>query len=121
MPERPFCILPKVDHWLFWKCFNVPDIHHFSMLTIAIPDEAVVQEISPDNLPENWRQFPHLSITKDIGQRWIDEANALVLRVPSAVYPSESNWLINPLHPDSSRINIVRVDPFSFSERLFRK
>ncbi|MBD0321414.1 MAG: RES family NAD+ phosphorylase, partial [Gemmatimonadetes bacterium] len=41
-----------------------------------------------------------------------------VLCVPSAIVPEESNYLINPLHPDSSKIKIKEVRPFQFDERL---
>ena len=97
------------------------DIRQFSMLTLEVPDTVSIQQVSLESLPPDWRQYPYPEATRQIGQRWIEQGEALLLQVPSAVYPEESNWLINPQHPETTTIRIVSVKPFSFSERLFRK
>ena len=97
------------------------DIRLFSMLTLDVPDTALIQRVSLDGLPADWLQYPYLEATRLIGQRWMEKVEALLLQVPSAVYPDESNWLINPQHPEVATIRIVSVKPFTFSERLFRR
>ena len=99
---------------------NIDDIYSFSMLTIEVPDNATVQSVSVSDLSVGWHQYPHLEETKEIGRVWFDQRKALILRVPSAIYPSETNWLINPQHPDAEQIRIVSVIPFLFSGRLFK-
>jgi RES domain-containing protein len=99
---------------------EVKDIYNFSMLIISIPDNVQVQRVTLAELPDNWLQYPHPDATKDIGQKWIDEGIALLLEVPSAVYPNESNFLINPFHTDAKHIRMISVEPFLFSERLFK-
>jgi len=42
----------------------------------------------------------------------------LALRVPSALVPSESNFLINPVHVDIRRPRIVRKWPLRFDPRF---
>lgn len=99
---------------------DISDIHSFSMLTVEVPDDVAIQRISLITLPDDWHQYPHLTHTKEFGQQWIEQEKALLLQVPSAVYPDETNWLINPHHPDAKRIQLVSVKPFVFSDRLFR-
>jgi RES domain-containing protein len=99
---------------------EISDIRKFSILTIDVPDDLTVQNIPLAELPENWRDFPYPNETKELGRLWAERGEALLLEVPSAVYPDESNWLINPLHPMASRIRVVAVKPFVFNDRLFR-
>src|SRR5207247_1326226 len=49
-----------------------------------------------DTLPENWRQVPEPRSTQEIGERWWRSARSAVLRVPSVIIPSESNFVLNP-------------------------
>jgi RES domain-containing protein len=41
-----------------------------------------------------------------------------MLIVPSAVIPAESNYLLNPRHPEFTRIRAGRVEPFGFDPRM---
>lgn len=100
---------------------EVTDVHKFSMLTIEVPDDALITHIDKNSLPDGWQRFPYPSETKEIGRLWAEKENTLLLEVSSAVYPDESNWLINPLHPMANRIQIVSVKPFIFNDRLFHR
>ena len=86
------------------------------MITIGIPKDAKILE--PEKLPEDWHQFPHRALTRQIGDRFVMEAKALVLKVPSAVVKGDYNYLINPLHPNFRYIRILHTTPFGFDERL---
>jgi RES domain-containing protein len=53
---------------------------------------------------------------KNLGDAWVREERSLVLKVPSAVVPSEYNYLINPNHPDARRLEVSppfdpQIDP----------
>jgi RES domain-containing protein len=41
-----------------------------------------------------------------------------VLEVPSALIETESNYLINPLHPNFGSLTIEDMEPFVFDHRL---
>jgi RES domain-containing protein len=41
-----------------------------------------------------------------------------VLAVPSAIVPRETNYLLNPAHPDFRRLRIGRPEPFSLDPRM---
>lgn len=99
---------------------DVQDIRNFSMLVLDLPDTASLRRIELNALPPGWNGFPYPSSTQELGQRWAEATSELVLRVPSAVYSQESNYLLNPHHPNFSVVRILEIQPFVFSERLFR-
>lgn len=80
-----------------------------------------IDEVQESMLPKDWRNFPHEITTKSIGDRFINDNKFLVLRVPSAVIQDEYNYLINPYHKLFSKVEICKVDPFRFDQRLFKK
>lgn len=88
------------------------------MLIIFIPDDIKIEQIEIQDLPENWQQFPPLKATQLIGDAFIAIQNSLVLRTHSAVVQGDFNYLINPKHPDFSRIKIVEKTNFLLDKRL---
>ncbi len=78
--------------------------------------EALIER--PARYPAESRQFPRTLTTQAFGESWAKEARSVALRVPSAVVPGEFNYLLNPAHPDFSRVKIARPEPFSFDSRL---
>src|ERR1700681_283868 len=91
----------------------------YMMVSLNIPDDLIIQQISVDALPENWNIFPYLSSTQTIGDSFIRENLFPVLRVPSAVVPGDFNLLLNPHHPDFKNIMIQKVEKFPFDSRIF--
>ena len=71
-------------------------------------------------LPTNWRSAQHRDTLQALGQKWLASGKSCVLAVPSAVVPSELNYLINPLHPDFSKIKIGKPAPLETDSRLMR-
>ncbi len=49
------------------------------------------------------------------------EGRSLVLRVPSAIVPSSSNYLINPAHSRFTVAVIEKPEPFAFDPRLLKR
>jgi RES domain-containing protein len=85
---------------------------------IEIPKTIRVEELRQRSLPRTWRRYPAPASLQRLGNDWLDRVSACLLRVPSALVPSESNFLINPVHPDVSRLRVVRKAPFRFAPRL---
>jgi RES domain-containing protein len=76
-------------------------------------------EIFPvKKLPTNWRITPPPAETKEIGDQWVRERNSAVLALPSAISPADTNFLLNPEHPDFRRIRIAAPIDFDFDPRL---
>ncbi len=85
---------------------------------IDIPDEIKILELSIDDLPENWHSKPPILETQYIGDDFVSEKSAAVLKVPSSIVPPEFNYLINPNHPDSTKIKVISTQKLAFDSRL---
>jgi RES domain-containing protein len=83
-----------------------------------IPDSVKITTIRVSSLPREWRTFPRPQALADLGSRWAAVRESAVLAVPSAIIPSDLNYLLNPLHPHFRRIRIGRPEPFTFDPRL---
>jgi RES domain-containing protein len=82
-----------------------------------IPDRLIldIRDLGP--MPSDWASSAANQATK-LGTLWIKEKTSAVLRVPSVVIPRESNFMLNPEHPDFGRIAVTPSLPFEFDLRL---
>jgi RES domain-containing protein len=87
-------------------------------IEIFVPKSVKLFELSVSELPRTWRKYPAPASLQRIGNAWLDRAGGCVLRVPSAIIPTESNFLINPKHPDLKKLRVVRRFDFRFDSRL---
>ena len=53
-----------------------------------------------------------------VGKKWFDEKTFPVLEVPSTIVPVESNFVLNPLHPDFSLLEIGAPQEIFFDLRI---
>ena len=83
-------------------------------------DASFVSEVSRSRLPRSWQTDPPRAELRLIGDQWAADATTAVLRVPSALVPDESNFLLNPLHPDFGKLGIGAPVSFRFDPRLAR-
>ena len=91
----------------------------FVMVEIEIPTTVSVSAFPFAELPDGWNSFPNLLYTQKVGDAFVLEKKACVLKVPSAVVPGDFNYLINPNHSNFSSIRIVDQADFPFDSRLF--
>jgi RES domain-containing protein len=91
----------------------------YRMISLEIPDDLAIQYITTKDLPPDWNIFPYHASTQTIGDRFIQENKFSILRVPSAVVPGDYNFLLNPHHPDITRISILKTEKFPFDKRMF--
>jgi RES domain-containing protein len=87
-------------------------------IEIFIPDDISVRHIPVSKLPRDWRKYPPPTALQKFGNSWLDSDSSCILRVPSAVIPTESNLLINPKHEEIRRIKVVRKFDFRFDPRV---
>jgi RES domain-containing protein len=92
------------------------------LVTIAldVPDDVAIRRISKSDLPRNWRNYPAPERLKEIGSKWIRTGEELLMIVPSAVVPLETNVLINPAHADFARCSAGSPAPFHFDPRMWK-
>ena len=94
---------------------DLPD--SYQLLAVDIPDRVTFQSVGLEELAAGWRDRPES--TREIGDRWLRERHAALLRVPSAIVPFASNWLANPAHADAAMARIENVFRVPFDARLF--
>ena len=91
----------------------------YKIITIEIPDSVKILTLPLRKLPTDWKSIPHSGSTQEIGDNFIRQNKACVMKVPSAVVQGDFNYLFNPNHRDFSQIVIKSVENFGFDSRLF--
>jgi len=91
-----------------------------SYSTITVSFEAdLVERLDETMLPGDWRSYPAPARLNEIGTEWAEQERSVVLEVPSAVVPAETNFLLNPEHPEFRRLTLEKPRPCVFDSRLF--
>lgn len=83
-------------------------------------EETLVQEMDRARLPTDWRMDPPPPAMRSLGDQWVAGIGSAVLRVPSVLVDSESNYLLNPAHGDFPAIVRTVPRPFVFDPRLLK-
>jgi len=92
----------------------------YVMIPAFLPIDIEIERLSLEKLPINWRGNTAHPQLQSIGSDWALAQRSAVLVVPSAVVPTESNWLLNPLHPTFCRIQVGVSEEFTTDLRLLR-
>ncbi|WP_236974250.1 RES family NAD+ phosphorylase [Membranihabitans maritimus] len=87
----------------------------YHLLVMEVPD-TLVYPFKHTALEEGWKE--DMDLTRFIGDGFLHTQSNLGMEIPSAVIPEESNYLINPLHEEFSKVRMVRSVVFGFDERL---
>lgn len=89
----------------------------YSSIPIDFKDDRL-QRLDASSLPANWRESPAPSAVQARGDSWARSGASLILRVPSVIIPKESNFLINPSHPEFASLKTGSPEPFEFDPGL---
>ena len=87
----------------------------------AVPlsfDDSLLTMLRDEELPAGWNHHPAPPTTRALGDAWVRRAESAVLRVPSVAVPLELDYVLNPRHPDFTRVAIGVPLPFPFDPRL---
>lgn len=90
-------------------------LNHYVLYRLEC-DDSLVQILS--DLPAGWNLEPPTPASQSVGDAWIESGTHPVLSVPSAIVPEERNYLLNPAHPEFSRIVIARPATYRIDPRL---
>ncbi|MDR5728854.1 MAG: RES family NAD+ phosphorylase [Terriglobia bacterium] len=90
-------------------------LNHYVLYRLGC-DDSLVQILS--DLPAGWNLEPPTQASQSVGDAWIESGTHPVLSVPSAIVPEERNYLLNPAHPEFSRIVIARPATYRIDPRL---
>ncbi len=89
------------------------------LVEIEIPDDVWSRTLAFDRAKNvGWDASPAGKASLDAGDQWIAARTSLLLTVPSAIVPEESNLLINPLHADLTRLLLRKVRRWTYDTRL---
>lgn len=92
-------------------------LESYSLIRIDF-DDRFISKRTIDELPSTWADFPAAPLAQGVGDEWVESAESLLLRVPSAVVPLEYILVLNPNHPDQRHLSIAAPVPFRFDPRL---
>jgi len=90
-------------------------VDSYSFIPLEIPSQLIR---NVDKGPPGWRSNPPSAASQRVGDAWASSLQSAVLSVPSVLAPQERNYLLNPLHPDFSRIRVGKPRPLPFDRRL---
>ncbi len=90
----------------------------FKIMILEIPDHLKITSISMADLKDGWRNFKDFSKCQPLGNKWYDEAQTPILKVPSAVLPDAFNYVINTTHPDYKEIKLIGSTDLVPDERI---
>ena len=91
------------------------------LATADVPDKISRERVKQSDLPANWRDIPAPPEIAQIGDDFVKKGKTCLLLVPSALATHESNWLINPRHPEFAQITLNVAEPLRYDPRMFRE
>lgn len=97
---------------------RIPTTHRY--LIADMPEDMTIERHAANELPAGWDRDDSLS-AREFGDCWLREARSAVLLVPSVVARLEWNALVNPLHPDATRLKIAESESVVWDKRLFEQ
>ena len=87
-------------------------------LEIEAPDSLAIEDVDTDDLDRSWRT--DLALTRRVGDEWLRSGRTPLLRVPSVIVPATWNILINPSHPKTGTVRVLRTHNHGLDPRLLR-
>ncbi len=91
----------------------------YKLLEIQPRDDVSIEKVEDwAILPKGWPK--KLSVTRALGDQWLNRNSSALLQIPSALVPHTSNFLLNPLHKDAAKILIVSVSRQGLDRRLLQ-
>ncbi len=93
----------------------------YQLLEVDLPDDIADSPLREDDLSlryPDWRT--DLSVTRTLGDLWLESGDTAIRRVPSVILPRSENVLLNPLHLDARRVRILNTMQATYDPRLFR-
>lgn len=109
--SRALAILETLVH------LDLPIRHHYALVQFTFA-ESLLRPLTLNSLPPDWRADPPSRSSQRLGDLWLTTQRSAILAVPSAVIPAEVNYLLNPAHPDFTKIAIGKPEAFTLDPRL---
>jgi RES domain-containing protein len=91
-----------------------------TLISLKLPAKTSKKVVSEKHLLQLWRDAKDGNLykaTQSFGSRWSRSVKELMLEVPSIVCPFEKNYLLNPQHPDFSKVKEVSREIITLNKR----
>lgn len=95
--------------------------HAYVLFRVELDPDRHLLRLPEAAWPPDWQAPLWPRSTQEIGRRWLDDRDSVVLEVPSAVVPFQRNYLINVAHPDFADLRVTGPDDFRIDPRLGRR
>jgi RES domain-containing protein len=89
----------------------------YQLVAVDLSDDAAFAAIETDQLAPDWRD--QINNTRQLGDAWLEQNRVSLLRVPSAIVPFATNWLLNPAHAEAANVRIAQTMRIPFDRRFF--
>lgn len=89
----------------------------YILLRVKVPENLATEQISVPS-GEAWKADHDLS--RQLGDAWLVSRTTALAQVPSAILPNTTNFLLNPLHAEAERIQIIESTRAEFDPRLLK-
>lgn len=91
--------------------------HSYLFISLSIPETQILT-INSSVLDGNSSLLNNEKLWQTTEDHFLNLA-CLAIRVPSVIVPDEYNVIINPLHPEMSKLKIIQKQPITIDPRLF--
>ncbi len=95
---------------------TLPD--DYICLTVIVPKSIKIKIINPAKLTKEWWLEDAPARTQVLGSEWLQSKTSALLKIPSAIIPTEFNYLLNPQHKDFPKLRFSSSVKFRFDPRL---
>jgi RES domain-containing protein len=113
--SEPLALLEKLVHR------KRSPVRVYPLYIAEVPDN-LIEELPAASLPHDWRSLYPPASTQRLGAEWLLAQSAVGLLVPSILLsgtaPEIKNCLLNPLHPEFSKVAIVGPIQLAVDPRL---
>ena len=110
----PLFRLSILECLVHFKHRRFPPGYHLIRIDIPKALENLIVELP--KLKSSWRH--EADYTQYIGDEFILNKEAPIMKVPSVVVPEEFNFLLNPLHKDFKKIKVLSSEALDLDNRL---
>jgi RES domain-containing protein len=96
------------------------NMQRIALLRLELPDNSdLIFHADEKLLKESWPD--DVSYSQWIGEQVLSDASVIGFSVPSAIVPTERNYILNPLAKDFNRVKAMAITDFTADFRLLSK
>jgi len=89
------------------------------IIAVHVPDDEFEKRkvVGGADLPDAWDSHPASFKSMEFGTKWINLNRELVMQVPSAIVPLESNFLLNPRNSVMTKVRAKNLGKYVYDPR----